>query len=108
MIAELTFHRSDNEALIVYSKSAANASDAVLVAVNLDPHHTQSGWLDLDLNALGVEGDRSFQVHDLLSESRFLWKGARNFVVLDPQVSPVHILRVRRRVRTERDFDYFL
>jgi starch synthase (maltosyl-transferring) len=45
---------------------------------------------------------------DVLSGARFLWRGARNFVSLDPQHSPAHIFRVRRRVRTERDFDYFM
>jgi starch synthase (maltosyl-transferring) len=104
----LAFHRTDNETLIAYSKSTADRSDAVLTVVNLDPHHRQSGWVDLDLAALGVASDQPFQVHDLLSGSRFLWRGARNFVELDPERGPAHILRVRRRVRTERDFDYFL
>ena len=76
--------------------------------VNLDPLHTQSGWVQLDLAALGLEPQRSFQAHDLLSGSRFLWQGAHNYVALDPQQAPAHILRVRRHVRTERDFDYFL
>ena len=104
----LTFHGSDNDTLLVYSKAAPALADAILVVVNLDPQHTQSGWLDLDLSALGVEAGQTFQAHELLSGSRFLWKSARNYVVLDPQNSPAHILRVRRRVRSERDFDYFL
>jgi len=104
----LSFHSSDNDALLVYSKVAATPSDAILVVVNLDPHHTQSGWLDLNLSALGIDPEQTFQAHDLLSGSRFLWKGARNYVALDPQSSPAHILRLRRRVRSERDFDYFL
>jgi starch synthase (maltosyl-transferring) len=104
----LTFHRIDNEALIAYSKSTEDHADSVLTVVNLDPHHTQSGWLDLDLAALGLETEQPFQVHDLLSGSRFLWKGPRNYVLLDPSQGPAHILRVRRRVRTERDFDYFM
>ncbi len=33
---------------------------------------------------------------------------ARNFIELDPQVVPAHIFRLRRKVRTEQDFDYFL
>jgi starch synthase (maltosyl-transferring) len=37
-----------------------------------------------------------------------LWHGARNFVQLDPSHVPAHVFRLRRRVRTERDFDYFL
>ncbi len=55
---------------------------------------------------LGAE--KAFQVHDLLSDARYLWQGRRNFVQLDPQAAPVHIFKLRRKVRTERDFDYFL
>jgi starch synthase (maltosyl-transferring) len=29
-------------------------------------------------------------------------------VQLNPHVLPAHILSVRRRVRTEQDFDYFM
>jgi starch synthase (maltosyl-transferring) len=104
----LLFHRIDNDQLIAYSKACEDSEDAVIVVVNLDPHHTQSGWLELDLAALGLDEQRPFQVHDLLSESRFLWHGMRNFVALDPHQTPAHIFRVRHRVRTERDFDYFL
>jgi starch synthase (maltosyl-transferring) len=121
----LKFHDVDNENLIAYSKSgrwesdgresAAQSADgsvavgdSVLTVVNLDPHHAQSGWLQLDLAALGLPAEGSFQVHDLLSGARFLWRGASNYVALDPAHSPAHVLRIRRRVRTERDFDYFM
>jgi len=29
-------------------------------------------------------------------------------VALDPQVAPAYVFRIRHKVRTERDFDYFL
>jgi starch synthase (maltosyl-transferring) len=104
----LKFHPVDNESLIAYSKTSDDSSDAVLVIVNLDPHHTHSGWLSLELTELGVGTEKPFQVHDLLSGARYLWQGSRNYVSLDPAHSPAHIFRIRRRVRTERDFDYFL
>jgi starch synthase (maltosyl-transferring) len=103
----LLFHDSDNEQLLCYSKSAPGADNTVIAVVNLDPHHPQSGWVQLDLTRLGLESGRSFQVHDLLTGARFLWNGARNFVQLDPQEVPAHLFRVRRRVRSEQDFDYF-
>jgi starch synthase (maltosyl-transferring) len=28
--------------------------------------------------------------------------------LLDPQRAPAHVFRLRRRVRSERDFDYYL
>jgi starch synthase (maltosyl-transferring) len=104
----LRFHKIENDSLIAYSKTTPDGADAVLAVANLDPHHAQAGWLDLDLASLGLPADRPFQVHDLLSGARFLWNGPRNFVSLDPSQTPAHVFRVRRRVRTEKDFDYFL
>ena len=68
----------------------------------------QAGWVELALPGLALDADKPFQVHDLLSEARYLWHGPRNFVMLDPATSPVHVFRLRRKVRTEHDFDYFL
>jgi starch synthase (maltosyl-transferring) len=104
----LRFHRTDNDALICYSKCSDDFGNVVVVVANLDPHHVQSGWVELALPGLVLESDNPFQVHDLLSEARYLWHGPRNFVQLDPQGAPVHIFLLRRKVRTEQDFDYFL
>jgi len=104
----LIFHPTDNESLIAYSKTSGEAGDSILAVVNLDPHHAQSGWVTVDLETLGLPAEGNFQVHDLLSGARFLWRGARNYVSLDPGHSPAHVFRIRRRVRTERDFDYFM
>ncbi len=103
----LKFHGTDNDNLVAYSKTRGSG-DSVLVAVNVDPHHAQSGWLQLDLATLGLPETGTYQVHDLLSGQRFLWQGPRNFVSLDPARGPAHIFRIRQRVRSERDFDYFL
>jgi starch synthase (maltosyl-transferring) len=104
--AGLRFHPIDNEALIAYSKTSGEES--LLMVVNVDPHHAQTGWLQLDLAALGLPADGQYQMDDLLSGARFLWRGARNYVALDPAATAAHVFRVRRKVRTERDFDYFL
>jgi starch synthase (maltosyl-transferring) len=105
----LAFHSTDNDSLLCYSKSGGAGDDSLMLMVaNLDPHHVQSGWVDLPLGALGLDAGQAFQAHDLLSGARFLWRGARNYVSLDPQTAPAHIFRLRRRVRSERDFDYFL
>jgi starch synthase (maltosyl-transferring) len=104
--ASLKFHDIDNEALIAYSKSSGEES--VLVVANVDAHHAQSGWVQLDLAALGLADDAPFQVHDLLSGARYLWRGVRNYVALDPAGTAAHVFRIRRHVRSERDFDYFM
>jgi len=102
----LRFHPIDNPAMLCYSKSAGD--DTLVMVANLDPNHVQAGWIDLPLEGLGIAATQPYQAHDLLSGARYLWQGARNFVSLEPQASPVHILRLRRRLRSERDFDYFL
>jgi starch synthase (maltosyl-transferring) len=102
--ATLHFHETDNDQILCYSKAAGD--NVVVTVVNVDPHNAQSGWVTLDLAALGLDDKRAFQVHDLLSNARHTWHGARNFVKLD--VMPGHIFRIRRKVRTERDFEYYL
>lgn len=102
----LRFHETDNDMLIAYSKSSGE--DAVLVVVNLDPRHKQSGWVQLDVAALELATDRPFQLHDLLGGGRYLWHGPRNYVEIDPNTMPAQIFAIRRRVRSERDFDYWL
>jgi len=104
--ATLRFHETTNDEIICYSKSAGD--NIVVAVVNVDPHNTQSGWLELDLAALNLDDNRPFQVHELLSGARYTWHGARNYVQLNPHVVPAHIFRIRRKVRTERDFEYFL
>jgi starch synthase (maltosyl-transferring) len=102
------FHQTDNEALLCYSRVDEAMSAPILVVVNLDPHNRHTGWLSLDLEALGIAGEARFQVHDLMSEARYLWQGPRAFVSLDPQIMPAHVFRVRRHVHTEQTFEYYL
>ena len=104
----LRFHEVDNEQLICYSKRTDDLSNVVLVVVNLDPHHTQSGWVEFPLEELGIDPQKPYQMHDLLSNARYLWQGSRNYVELNSQIVPAHLFRMRRRVRTERDFDYYM
>lgn len=104
----LRFFPIDNEQLICYGKFTEDLSNIILVVVNLNPHYTQGGWLELPLQDLGLDPLQPYQVHDLLGDARFLWHGPRNYVELNPRVVPAHVFRIRRRVRTERDFDYYL
>ena len=104
----LDFYPVDNDALLCYGKTNTDQSNVIIVVANLDPHNIQSGWVELPTDELGLDPGRPYQLHDLLSGAHFLWHGTRNFVRLDPAASPVHVFRLRRRVRSERDFDYFL
>jgi starch synthase (maltosyl-transferring) len=104
----LEFHRAENEQVICYSRTLPDRSDIVLVIVNLDPHYRQSAWIELPLDAFELPANRPYQMHDLLTDARYLWHGNRNYIELDPATGPAHIFRVRRRARSERDFEYYL
>jgi starch synthase (maltosyl-transferring) len=104
----LQFHPVDNEQLICYSRYTEDFSNILLVIVNLDPFHTQSGWVEIPVNELPLEPEHAYQVHDLITEARYIWQGSRNYVELNPYVFPAHVLRLKRKHRTERDFDYFM
>jgi starch synthase (maltosyl-transferring) len=104
----LTFHETDNPSIVCYSKSSPDLSNLIVVVVNLDWAHTQAGWVTLDAESLGLEAGKTFEAEDLLSGGRFLWQAARDYVELVPGSLPGHILRVRRWLKTERDFDYYL
>lgn len=104
----LTFHYVDNPELICYSKVSPVDGSVVLIAINLDPHHRQAGWVSVDRVATGLENVSNFQVHDLLTDARYIWHEGSNYIELNPASTPVHIFAIRRYVRTEHDFDYFM
>jgi len=103
----LRFHDTDSDAILCYSKQDPDGDERILCVVSTDPFHHRAGWLDLDLDALGIAPDSSFQVHDLLGGGRYLWHGARNYVELPPE-APGHILAIRRRSYREQGFEYYL
>lgn len=97
----LYFHHLDNDQLICYSKQIKDLSNIIVIVVNLDHHYTQSGWVNLNLEALGLNSQESYQVHDLLNDARYLWHGSRNYIELNPRICPAHIFRISRRVGKE-------
>ena len=98
----LAFHEVHNDQLLAYSKTAGD--DRILVVVNLDPQYVQAGMTWLDMQALGLEEDDHFEVHDLFAGGTYHWHGPANYVQLDPHISPAHIFEVRRH-RTEADHE---
>ena len=104
----LRFHPSDNDQFIAYSKRTPDLSNLIVTVVNLDSHYTQRGWLDFSPAELGIAQTEQYQMHDLLTDARYLWRGSHNYIELNPALIPAHIFRVRQRVRTEQDFDYYL
>ncbi|GAA2418532.1 alpha-1,4-glucan--maltose-1-phosphate maltosyltransferase [Actinomadura vinacea] len=118
----LRFHHPDQPELIAFSKTHGAGNDAaggaagtavhalggageanslsgfddvVLAVVNLNPHQVREATVHLDLPALGLPEEASFDVVDELSGETYRW-GRSNYVRLDPHVRPAHILTLRR------------
>ncbi len=90
----LCFHDVDNPHLLCYSKSNADHSNTILIAINLDPSQEQAGWIDLDLGELAIPYNRNFDVEDLLTGKHYQWHDRSNYVALRPETMPAHIFRV--------------
>ena len=104
----LRFHSTENDQLIAYTKESEDRSNLILAVVNLDPRHTQAGFVTLPLWELQIPEDRGYEAEDLLTGERYLWQGPRNYVELNPAKISGHILKIHRKIKTESDFEYFL
>ena len=93
MTGRSRFHFCENDQMICYTKESDDRSNLLLTVVNLDPHHTQSGFVTLPLDELEIPEDRAYEAEDLLSGERYLWHGPRNYVELNPDRRSGHILQ---------------
>ncbi|MFK0107238.1 alpha-1,4-glucan--maltose-1-phosphate maltosyltransferase [Streptomyces sp. NPDC091217] len=92
-LRDLTFHHTDNDSVIAYSKRSG--TDTVLMVVNLDPHHTQEATVSLDMPRLGLDWNSALSVRDELTGETYSW-GRTNYVRLTPGRTPAHVLQVGR------------
>ncbi len=92
----LRFYPAENDSILFYGKMTTAREDIVLVVLNIDPHRRQHSYVDVPIEEFGSAEGEPYQVHDLLSDSRYTWYGRRNYVELDPQIQPAHIFRIRR------------
>jgi starch synthase (maltosyl-transferring) len=103
----LRFHASQSDQILFFSKTTEARDNVLLVAVLLDPWHAHSGIVHAPLELAGCAPDETYQVHDLLTDERFLWTGAANYIELHPQHRVAHVFRVRRKLLRESDFETY-
>ncbi|HXE61608.1 MAG TPA: alpha-1,4-glucan--maltose-1-phosphate maltosyltransferase [Gemmatimonadaceae bacterium] len=98
LAANITFHRSENDRILFYHKTAGNLGppNDLLIVVNLDPARPQDTMVHVPLEPLGLTDDDLYVVEDLITGARYTWRGSRNYVRLDPREEPGHVLLVRR------------
>jgi len=92
----LRFYRTDNDAILCYGKMTASRDNIILVVVNLDPERAQNSYVHIPIEEFGAMESDAYQVHDLLTDAKHIWRGDRNYIELDPRKQPAHIFRVGR------------
>ncbi|PYJ30973.1 MAG: alpha-1,4-glucan--maltose-1-phosphate maltosyltransferase [Verrucomicrobia bacterium] len=96
MYTNLRFYRAENETILFYGKMTSARDNIILVVVNLDPFRKQHSFVYVPIEEFGQMESDAYQVHDLLNDVRYTWRGRQNYVELDPEIQPAHIFLVRR------------
>jgi starch synthase (maltosyl-transferring) len=94
-LTNLEFVGTDYDGILAYRRFAPN--NELLVIVNLDPHLGHETMVDVPIDRMGIGDSDAYEVLDLLSGSRYVWRGRRNYVKLDPTERVGHVFRVTRR-----------
>ncbi len=104
----IQFLKIENEYLLGFLKTDKKTSNTILVLINMDPYAHQAGRVTLPLEDLNISARQSFLAHELLTDTRLFWQGENHTVTIDPDRMPAQIYRIQRRVKREKDFDYFM
>lgn len=92
----LRFFDSRNDQILCYGKRTPDSSNMIVAVVNLDPFHPQEDMVSLPIWEFGIEDWQTYQMTDLITGAKYHWKGASNYVRLDPQVEPAHIFLLEK------------
>jgi starch synthase (maltosyl-transferring) len=92
----LRFYPADDESVLFYGKSSFDGTNTVFIAVNLDPFEPHRARLEFPLEELGIPEGKVFQVEELMTGRKHLWRGRRHTVVLDPEENPAEIYRITK------------
>lgn len=89
----LTFLPADGDQILFYAKSDRERGDTLLIAVNLDPFNWHECTVTTPSEIVGLAPGAPYRVTDLLTGDSYVWR-ERNYVRLDPNRQPAHILRL--------------
>ena len=92
----LWFNAIDNDNLICYSKHTRDLSSIILVVVNLAPRQSISGWMNVPINAWGLDSRKPYQAYELLSDTLYTWMGEWNRIDINPDTYPARIYRIEQ------------
>src|SRR6266446_5237835 len=94
-LTNIRFLPADSDDILFYVRATPDRSNVILVAVNLDPFQWHDCTVTVPPEEIGVAPGGTYRVTDLLTGAVYTW-GERNYVRLDPNIEPAHILRVEK------------
>jgi starch synthase (maltosyl-transferring) len=86
--ANLRFLDCSDPNILAYAKATADRSNIVVVVVNLDPHALHASDIMLPLDEWGLDPDREILAAEAFTGYVVRWRGARQYMSLDPQETP--------------------
>ncbi len=92
----IKFVGADHPDVIAYVKATPNRDNAFLVVVNLNPFETRETLVHAPPWDLGVGEHEPYIVHDIVTAQSYSWRGATNYVKLNPHVQPAHVFLIQR------------
>jgi starch synthase (maltosyl-transferring) len=93
-LTNLSFLNTDYDAILAYRKSVPG--NDLIVVVNLDPHAVHETMVEVPIGELGIGPNEPYEMSDLLTGARYTWRGAKNYVRLDPTERVGHVFKVSR------------
>jgi len=91
----ISFCATDNDQVIAYYKYNDDHTDETIMVCNLDPYYMKQAWVQLPLNALGVQEGQQVKVIDLITGNSYIWDKEWNFVELHPTL-PFHLFKIQK------------
>src|SRR5690606_28931482 len=92
----IEFAETSNNQIICYGKYDKNTGNTVITVVNLDPYHTQGAHVRIPRSKLNIHPGRAYQLHNLLSGSKYYWHEEWNYVELNPYEMPAHVFKIEQ------------
>lgn len=89
----IRFTKTSTDQILSYIKKEEDGN-IIWCIVNLDAESTQSAFVEVPKELLGIKDYVQLRLHDLLTDQYFEWRNDWNYVELNPSYYPMHILRI--------------
>lgn len=86
----------------------ADKTNMLLFVINMDPYTVHEAHLRIPIEDCGIGEQDTYQMHELIQDYHHQIVGQDYTIRLDPNQEPAAIFAIRRWIRRESDFDYFM